>query len=84
VAGIEVEAYREDVDNLTEALLAVVVAHTESLPRVDRDIIVAVAVANVTCRIDTIGIDRKTGGVILNPAGATGRLQRVTGAWKNG
>lgn len=81
MSAIEIEAFREDVDNLTEALLSVVVAQTDGLPTIDYSIIVSAAMANVACRIDTIGVDA-AGNIIANALGTTGRLRRITASWK--
>lgn len=65
----EVEAFREDADDLTGKLLAVALAQTEGYASVDRSIIVAAALANVACTLD--------GGVLFDPSGVTGRLSSI-------
>jgi hypothetical protein len=81
VSDISIEVYREDVDKLVDAILAIVIEQTGSLPVIDRSVIVAAALGNVACRIDPIKLDHN-GIIIADANGATGRLQRVCGAWK--
>lgn len=52
MADIAVEAFRDDIDNLTEKLMAVVRESVWTLPTIDRSIIVATALGNVACIVD--------------------------------
>lgn len=52
MADIEIEVFREDVDNLTVALSTIVRESVGAMPHIDRSIIVAAALANIACHID--------------------------------
>ena len=69
----DIEAYRPDVDALDEKLMAVIRAETRGLPLIDRDIIVAGAIANVACRVD---------GRLFKPGGVTDRLSCIADMWR--
>lgn len=73
----EIEVYRADVDSLEAKLLAVVLAETSSMAVIDRDIVVASALANVACRLD---------GATMQPVfveeGVTGRIWKISDWWR--
>ena len=74
MADIKVEVFREDVDNLTVAIMAVVCESVGAMLHVDRSIIVAVALANVACQVDATELGPYT-------PECTVRLKRITGLW---
>lgn len=82
MSAIEVEVFREDVDELTEALMDVIQRYTEQLSALDRSVIVSAAMANAACLVDGafVGDDGK---VLGDADGVTGRIERCTrNVWK--
>ena len=71
----EIEVFRAEANDLTDKLKAFVLAETAGLPRLDRNVIAGVAMANVACLID---------GQIFHDDGITGVVARCADGWRRG
>ncbi|MHB8272516.1 hypothetical protein [Bradyrhizobium sp.] len=72
-----VEVYRQEVDDLSFKIAALIDRELGNLPQIDRSIIVAAALGNVACWCD----GKITVPVQADADGATGRLQRIATGW---
>lgn len=82
MAGIEVEVFREDVDQLSAKLWNLLADETEHLNEVDRSIIVAAALANVACGLDDSASVVQEAVVLRSTEGVCGRLRRIAVNWR--
>lgn len=73
MSDLAIEVFREDTDNLSKALMAVVRDHVGAMPYTDRSIIVAAALANIACWVD---IEQEP-----YTADCTAALKRCTVSW---
>jgi hypothetical protein len=76
MSTFEIEAFRPDVDALTDKLTAVIRLETDNLTKVDRSVVVSAALANVACLVDGAVTD-----IIYDPDGVTGALHRIAAMW---
>jgi hypothetical protein len=73
MASLEIEVYRNDTDELTAAMIAVVNEAVGKMPYIDRSIIVAAALGNVACHVDAVEFPYK--------AECTTMLRAIANSW---